>query len=59
MRRSGTMAAAFTRSKAKKGDTMQLKVTVKDASGNPIPEAPFVLTRGDGCDRKGREVHRQ
>lgn len=22
---------------------MQLKVTVKDASGNPIPEAPFVL----------------
>ncbi|EOG2925309.1 intimin-like inverse autotransporter SinH [Salmonella enterica] len=41
--------------KAKKGDTMQLKVTVKDASGNPIPEAPFVLTRGDGYDRKGEK----
>ncbi|EEC0957166.1 hypothetical protein VB82_004585, partial [Salmonella enterica subsp. enterica] len=41
--------------KAKKGDTMQLKVTVKDASGNPIPEAPFVLTRGDGYDRRGEK----
>ncbi|WP_254559646.1 Immunoglobulin-like domain BIg-containing protein, partial [Salmonella enterica] len=39
--------------KAKKGETMQLKVTVKDASGNPIPDAPFVLTRGDGYDRRG------
>ncbi|EHL3467989.1 hypothetical protein LAN87_001603 [Salmonella enterica] len=39
--------------KVKKGDTLQLKVTVKDASGNPIPEAPFVLTRGDGYDRAG------
>lgn len=43
--------------KVKKGETMQLKVTVKDASGNPIPEAPFVLTRGDGYDRRG-EVYR-
>lgn len=34
---------------------MQLKVTVKDASGNPIPEAPFVLTRGDGYDRRGEK----
>ncbi|EHF8157375.1 hypothetical protein J3N46_001538 [Salmonella enterica] len=41
--------------KVKKGDTMQLKVTVKDASGNPIPEAPFVLTRGDGYDRRGEK----
>ncbi|EDS6428080.1 hypothetical protein XS46_003670, partial [Salmonella enterica subsp. enterica] len=39
--------------KAKKGDTVQLKVTVKDANGNPAPEAPFVLTRGDGYDRRG------
>ncbi|EKF5619774.1 hypothetical protein OZQ94_002530 [Salmonella enterica subsp. enterica] len=39
--------------KVKKGDTLQLKVTVKDASGQPIPEAPFVLTRGDGYDRAG------
>lgn len=39
--------------KSEKGDTLQLKVTVKDASGQPIPEAPFVLTRGDGYDRAG------
>lgn len=41
--------------KVKKGDTLQLKVTVKDASGKPVPEAPFVLTRGDGYDRKGEK----
>lgn len=41
--------------KVKKGDTLQLKVTVKDASGNPIPEAPFVLSRGDGYDRSGEK----
>lgn len=35
---------------------MQLKVTVKDVSGNPIPEAPFVLTRGDGYDRRGESI---
>ncbi|WP_139769438.1 adhesion domain-containing protein, partial [Salmonella enterica] len=29
--------------KVKKGDTLQLKVTAKDASGNPVPDAPFVL----------------
>ncbi|EAV4109968.1 hypothetical protein KD582_002338 [Salmonella enterica subsp. enterica serovar Chester] len=34
--------------KVKKGDTLQLKVTAKDASGNPVPDAPFVLSRGDG-----------
>ncbi|EBV1218375.1 hypothetical protein DNW00_17190 [Salmonella enterica subsp. enterica serovar Neunkirchen] len=45
--------------KAKKGDTMQLKVTVKDASGNPLPEAPFVLTRGDGYDRQGESYTAQ
>lgn len=39
--------------KAKKGETIQLKVTVKDAVGQPIPEAPFVLSRGDGYDRQG------
>ncbi|TKU08192.1 hypothetical protein FDW86_09800 [Citrobacter sp. wls828] len=37
--------------KVKKGETLQLKVTVKDASGNPVPEAPFVLSRGDGYTR--------
>ncbi|ECG8258546.1 hypothetical protein FO131_14680 [Salmonella bongori] len=39
--------------KVKKGDTLQLKVTVKDASGKPVPQAPFVLTRGDGYGRDG------
>lgn len=37
--------------KVKKGDTLQLKVTAKDASGNPVPDAPFVLSRGDGYTR--------
>ncbi|EOZ6587456.1 DUF823 domain-containing adhesin [Salmonella enterica] len=45
--------------KVKKGETMQLNVTVKDASGNPIPEAPFVLTRGDGYDRRGEKYTAQ
>ncbi|MCU7088129.1 adhesion domain-containing protein, partial [Salmonella enterica] len=45
--------------KVKKGDTLQLKVTVKDASGNPVPEAPFVLTRGDGYDRRGEKYTAQ
>ncbi len=38
---------------------MQLEVTVKDVSGNPIPEAPFVLTRGDGYDRRGEKYTAQ
>lgn len=41
--------------KVKKGDTLQLKVTVKDASGNPVPEAPFVFTRGDGYTRQNEK----
>lgn len=41
--------------KAKKGETIQLKVTVRDINGQPIPEAPFVLTRGDGYDRQGHK----
>ncbi|MGS9140288.1 Immunoglobulin-like domain BIg-containing protein, partial [Salmonella enterica subsp. enterica serovar Infantis] len=45
--------------KLKKGDTLQLKVTVKDASGNPIPESPFVLTRVDGYDRRGEKYTAQ
>lgn len=39
--------------KVKKGDTLQLKVTVKDASGMPLANAPFVLSRGDGYNRQG------
>lgn len=38
--------------KVKKDDELQLKVTVKDASGNPLPGAPFVLSRGDGYNRQ-------
>ncbi|ECC2974303.1 hypothetical protein SF33_18660 [Salmonella enterica subsp. enterica] len=41
--------------KVKRGDTLQLKVTVKDASGNPLPQAPFVLSRGDGYTRQGEK----
>lgn len=41
--------------KVKKGDTMQLKVTVKDPSGLPLPSAPFVLNRGDGYTRQGEK----
>ncbi|EBQ6420204.1 hypothetical protein BTW65_13930 [Salmonella enterica] len=41
--------------KVKKGDTLQLKVTAKDASGNPVPDAPFVLSRGDGYTRQGEK----
>lgn len=41
--------------KVKKGDTLQLKVTVKDASGMPLPNAPFVLSRGDGYNRQGNK----
>ncbi|MBJ4954875.1 hypothetical protein JGF37_08095 [Salmonella enterica subsp. enterica serovar Goldcoast] len=39
--------------KVKKGDTLQLRVTVKDASGEPLPDTPFVLRRGDGYTRQG------
>ncbi|WP_194206193.1 adhesion domain-containing protein [Superficieibacter sp. 1612_C1] len=41
--------------KVKKGDTLKLKVTVKDANGNPLPSAPFVLNRGDGYTRQGEK----
>lgn len=41
--------------KVKKGDTLQLKVTVKDAGGNPLPQAPFVLSRGDGYTLQGEK----
>ncbi|ECB1043485.1 hypothetical protein S780_19045 [Salmonella enterica] len=41
--------------KVKKGDTLQLKVTVKDASGNPLPQTPFVLSRGDGYTRQNEK----
>ncbi len=41
--------------KVKKGDTVQLQVPVKDASGNPLPQSPFVLSPGDGYTRQGEQ----
>lgn len=38
--------------RVKKGETLQLKVTVKDVNGNPVPQAPFVMSRGDGFTRQ-------
>ncbi|WP_139248704.1 hypothetical protein, partial [Escherichia coli] len=32
----------------KKGETLQVKVTVKDAQGNALADMPFTLSRGDG-----------
>lgn len=39
--------------KVKMGETLALKVTVKDANGNLLPGVPFVLSRGDGYTRQG------
>lgn len=39
----------------KKGETLQVKVTVKDAQGNPLADMPFTLNRGDGYTRSGEE----
>ncbi|HAW7656429.1 TPA: RatA-like protein [Escherichia coli] len=44
---NGTENAAYL----KKGETLPLKVTVKDAAGNPMPDMPFNLSRGDGYTR--------
>ncbi|EAC0448760.1 TPA: DUF823 domain-containing adhesin [Salmonella enterica subsp. enterica serovar Weltevreden] len=43
--------------KVKKGDTLQLKVTVKDASGNPAADTPVIFTRGDSVGRANQEVN--
>ncbi|ENC3160656.1 RatA-like protein [Escherichia albertii] len=39
----------------KKGETLQIKVTVKDAQGNPLADMPFTLKRGDGYTRSGEK----
>ncbi|EOY1445199.1 DUF823 domain-containing adhesin [Escherichia albertii] len=39
----------------KKGETLQVKVTVKDAQGNPLADMPFTLNRGDGYTRSGEK----
>ncbi|TGB85884.1 RatA-like protein [Escherichia sp. E3659] len=46
---NGSLNAA----KLKKGETLQVKVTVKDSAGNPMPDMPFTLKRGDGYTRSG------
>lgn len=41
----------FNAAKLKKGETLQVKVTVKDAAGNPMADMLFTLKRGDGYTR--------
>ncbi|MCZ9275019.1 DUF823 domain-containing adhesin [Escherichia albertii] len=41
--------------KLKKGETLQVKVTVKDSQGNPLADMPFTLNRGDGYTRSGEK----
>ncbi|HAX3199265.1 TPA: RatA-like protein [Escherichia albertii] len=43
--------------KLKRGETLPVKVTVKDAAGNPMPDMPFNLNRGDGYTRYPVERH--
>ena len=50
---NGTLKAA----KLKKGETLQVKVTVKDAAGNPMPDMPFTFNRGDDYTRNPVEKH--
>ncbi len=40
---------------AEKGETLQVKVTVKDAQGNPLGDMPFTLKRGDGYTRSNEK----
>ncbi|KFC96458.1 RatA family protein [Leminorella grimontii ATCC 33999 = DSM 5078] len=41
--------------KLQKGETLPLKVTVKDGAGNPVPGAAFTISRGDGYTRQGEK----
>ncbi|WP_137647017.1 adhesion domain-containing protein [Escherichia albertii] len=43
--------------KLKRGETLPVKVTVKDAAGNPMPDMPFNLNRGDGYTHYPVERH--
>lgn len=45
--------SSLNAAKLKKGETLQVKVTVKDSAGNPMPNMPFTLKRGDGYTRSG------
>ncbi len=48
-------AAGNNAAKLKKGETLRVKVTVKDAQGNPLTDMPFKLSRGDGYTRTGEK----
>lgn len=41
--------------KLKKGETLQVKVTVKDVQGNALSDMPFTLKRGDGYTRSNEK----
>lgn len=45
--------SSLSAAKLKKGESLQVKVTVKDSAGNPMPDMPFTLNRGDGYTRAG------
>ncbi len=38
--------------RVKKGDTLRLKLTAKDSAGNPVPNTPVVISRGDDYSRQ-------
>ena len=45
-------SAKLNAARVKKGDTLQIKLTTKDAAGNPVPNMPVVISRGDDYARK-------
>lgn len=47
--------SALNAAKLKKGETLRVKVTVKDAAGNPMSAMPFTLKRGDGYTRNNEK----
>ncbi|KLV66126.1 RatA-like protein [Citrobacter murliniae] len=48
-------SSSLNAAKLKKGETLQVKVTIKDAAGNPMPDMPFTLNRGDGYTRSNEK----
>lgn len=50
---SAQWSSSLNAARAKKGDTLQIKLTAKDGAGNPAPYTPVVLSRADDYPRKG------